>query len=214
MPISNRPISPLPFPGSPAAMMTPSWPAYSPPRSAAACPHVCFRRRAKARGRVVLIYAFSASYLDTRRTLGVRPGLAAAGKAGEIAPIVAGEMAALAADATEEETARARAQLKATLLMALESPSSRVERIASQLPVHGRVLSVPELLKRLEAVDAAAVRRFAAKVCERGEPAVAAVGPVKEFPDRAICLQGAASAGRCLFSVGCQFSRRHVFMRA
>jgi hypothetical protein len=42
----------------------------------------------------------------------------------------------------------------------------------------GRVLSVQEMTARLAAVDAAAIRRFAARLCERGEPAMAAVGPI------------------------------------
>ncbi len=143
-----------------------------------------FQEAREKRGLCYAIYAFSASYLDTG-TLGIYAGTAE-DKAGEIAPIIAGEMEALASGATEEETARARAQLKATLFMGLESPSARCERIASHLPVYGRVLSVEELLARLENVDAAALRRFATKICERGDPAVAAVGPAKRMESRHI----------------------------
>ena len=141
-----------------------------------------FQEAREKRGLCYAIYAFSASYLDTG-TLGVYAGTAE-DKAGEIAPIIAGERESLASGATEEETARARAQLKATLLMGLESPSARCERIAAHLPVYGRVLSVDELTARLEKVDAAAVRRFAAQVCERGDPALAALGPAKRMESR------------------------------
>ena len=95
-------------------------------------------------------------------------------------------MEALASGATEEETARARAQLKATLFMGLESPSARCERIASHLPAYGRVLSVEELMTRLEAVDAAALRRFATRICERGDPALAVLGPAKRMESRQV----------------------------
>jgi predicted Zn-dependent peptidase len=141
-----------------------------------------FQEAREKRGLCYAIYAFYAPYLDTG-PIGIYAGTAE-DKAGEIAPIVAGEMEALALGATEEETARARAQLKATLLMGLESPSARCERIASHLPVYGRVLSVEELMARLEKVDAAALRRFAAKVCERGDPAIAALGPAKRLESR------------------------------
>jgi predicted Zn-dependent peptidase len=141
-----------------------------------------FQEAREKRGLCYAIYAFSASYLDTGM-IGIYAGTAE-DKAGEIAPIIAGEIEGLATGATEEETARARAQLKATLLMGLESPSARCERIASHLPVFGRVLSVEELMTRLEKVDAAAVRRFATNLCERGDPALAALGPAKRMESR------------------------------
>jgi predicted Zn-dependent peptidase len=104
--------------------------------------------------------------------------------AGEIAPIVAGEMTALASGATEAEVARARAQLKAALLMGLESPQVRCEQMTSQLYVYGRLLTVEELIARIDAVDVGAVRRFAERVCGQGEPALVALGPVKRLESR------------------------------
>ena len=90
-------------------------------------------------------------------------------------------MAAMATGATEEETARARAQLKASLLLGLESPQTRCELMTGHLFLYGRILTVAELIARIEAVDAAAVRRFAANLCIHGEPAIAALGPVKKL---------------------------------
>lgn len=141
-----------------------------------------FQEAREKRGLCYSIYAFSHSYSDTG-TIGIYAGTAA-DKAGDLAPIVAGEMAALAAAATEEETARAKAQLRASLLMALESPQARCEQIASHLFTFGRVLPVEETLAKLNAIDAGAVRRFAALVCTRGGPAIAAVGPVKRLEGR------------------------------
>jgi hypothetical protein len=46
------------------------------------------------------------------------------------------------------------------------------------------VLGIEELIGRVEAVDAAALRRFAAALCRRGDPAIAAVGPVKRLESR------------------------------
>ena len=42
---------------------------------------------------------------------------------------------------------------------------------------HGRVLSVEELVAKLDAVDAAAVRRFGARVMDSERPVIATVGP-------------------------------------
>ena len=86
-------------------------------------------------------------------------------------------MAALAETATEEEVARAKAQLKSSFLMGLERPSARAEMIAGHIFTYGRVLSVQEMTEMLEAVDAAAVRRFGESVMQTAAPSVATVGP-------------------------------------
>jgi predicted Zn-dependent peptidase len=105
-------------------------------------------------------------------------------KCAEVAPLVAAEIQAMVTQTSEEEAARARAQLKASLLMGLESPHQRCELMAGHLYAYGRVLSVDELIARVDAVDAAALRAFAENLCRTGNPAIAAVGPVKKLESR------------------------------
>jgi len=135
-----------------------------------------FQEAREKRGLCYAIYAFSQSHRDAG-TIGIYAGTGE-DKAGEVTPLIAAEVEAMATGATEEEAARARAQLRASLLMALESPGARCERIAGHLLNFGRVLSTKEMTARVDAVDAAALRRFAAKLCEQGGPAMASVGPV------------------------------------
>ena len=135
-----------------------------------------FQEAREKRGLCYSIYAFAHSHRDSG-TMGIYAGTGE-DKAGEVAPLVASEIEAMAKGATEEEAARARAQLRASLLMALESPGSRCERIAGHLLNFGRVLSTKEMTARVDAVDAASLRRFASKLMERGSPAMASVGPV------------------------------------
>ena len=80
-----------------------------------------FQEAREKRGLCYAIYAFSQSHRDTG-TIGVYAGTGE-DKAGEVTPLIAAEIEAMAKDATEEEAARARAQLRASLLMALESPA-------------------------------------------------------------------------------------------
>ena len=54
--------------------------------------------------------------------------------------------------------ARARAQLKVSLLMGLERPGARAEQIAGQLFALGRVQSAAEIVAQLDAIDAGAVK--------------------------------------------------------
>ena len=135
-----------------------------------------FQEAREKRGLCYAIYAFAQSHRDTG-SIGIYAGTAD-DKAGEVTPLIAGEIEAMAEGATEEEAARARAQLRASMLMALESPAARCERISGHLLNFGRVLSTKEMTARVDAVDAAALRRFATKLLERGGPAMAAVGPV------------------------------------
>jgi predicted Zn-dependent peptidase len=141
-----------------------------------------FQEAREKRGLCYAISAFSACQSDT----GVIAVYAGTGEreAGEIAPLIAGEIEAMAKNASEEEVARARAQIRASLLMGLESPSSRCERIAGQLFTFGRPLTVADSLARIDAVDAARVRRFAERIFSTGDPAIAAVGPVGRLESR------------------------------
>jgi predicted Zn-dependent peptidase len=134
-----------------------------------------FQEAREKRGLCYSIYAFSQSARDG----GIVCVYTGTGEleAGEIGALVAGEMAALAETAGENEVARAKAQLKSGLLMGLESPSARAEMIAGHLFNFGRVLSVEELTAKLEAVDTAAVRRFGARLMATRSPAIATVGP-------------------------------------
>ena len=127
-----------------------------------------FQEAREKRGLCYAIYAFSQSHRDAG-VIGIYAGTGE-DKAGEVTPLIAAEIEAMAKGATEEEAARARAQLKASLLMALESPGSRCEQIAGHLFNFGRVLSTKEMTARVDAVDAAALRRFATKLCERADP--------------------------------------------
>jgi predicted Zn-dependent peptidase len=134
-----------------------------------------FQEAREKRGLCYSIYAFAQSSKDDG-VVGVYTGTGEA-EAAQIGAVVAGEMAALAETATEEEVARAKAQLKSSFLMGLERPSARAEMIAGHIFNYDRVLSVQEMTERLNAVDAAAVRRFGEKVMAAAKPSVATVGP-------------------------------------
>ena len=58
-------------------------------------------------------------------------------------------------------------------------PSSSIGRLRFFL--YSVAISIAELIASLDAVDAAAVRRFGTRIMEAGIPAVAAVGPVSQL---------------------------------
>ncbi len=104
----------------------------------------------------------------------------------ELLEITADEMKRAADDMSPDEIARARAQMKAGLLMGLESPSSRAERIARLLAIWDRVPTIGETIERIDAVTTGDVREFAAMVAGQGKAALALYGPVT----RAQTLEG------------------------
>ena len=139
-----------------------------------------FQEAREKRGLCYSIYAFSNGFQDSG-FLGIYAGTGES-EAGEISAVIAGEMQGIAANLTEAEVSRARAQLKVSLLMGMERPGTRSEQIAGQLFALGRVQSAAEIVAQLDAIDAAQVKRYAARVIAGANtangPTIAAVGPV------------------------------------
>jgi predicted Zn-dependent peptidase len=134
-----------------------------------------FQEAREKRGLCYSIYSFAQAFTDGGM-LGIYAGTGE-GEAADISAVVAGEMAGLAETATDQEIARAKAQMKSGLLMGLERPATRAEQIAGQLFTYGRIIAVEELTAKVEAVDANAVRRFGARMMNTMQPSVAVVGP-------------------------------------
>ena len=146
-----------------------------------------FQEAREKRGLCYSIYAFASSFSDGG-FVGIYTGTGE-NEAAEISAVVAGEMASLAETATETEVARAKAQLKSGMLMGLERPSARTEQIAGQMLAYGRVLPLEELSARLDAVDAAAVRRFGDRIMQAGRPSIAALGPIGKLENHGVFAQ-------------------------
>jgi predicted Zn-dependent peptidase len=136
-----------------------------------------FQEVREKRGLCYSIYAFTNNFQDGGFT-GIYVGTGE-DDAAEVSAVIAGEMEGLCRAVSDAELARAKAQLKSSLLMGLERPGSRAEQIASQIFTFGRVQSVAEIVAQIERVDASDVRRYAARVM--ASPSIAAVGPVKKL---------------------------------
>jgi predicted Zn-dependent peptidase len=90
---------------------------------------------------------------------------------------VVDEIANAAETLSEAEIARAKAQMKAGLLMALESSSARIEQLARQMFAWGRAKPLEELVAQIESVTVESARAAGRALLARGRPAVAAIGP-------------------------------------
>ena len=138
-----------------------------------------FQKIREDRGLCYAIYAQSAAYEDTGQ-ITVYAGTSEA-EIGELTQLTVEELRRAADDMTDAEVARARAQLRAGLLMGLESPSSRAERNARLLSIWGRIPEVSEAVAKIDAVDTGAVRSYAAELTA-ARAALAIYGPVARAP--------------------------------
>ncbi len=135
-----------------------------------------FQTIREERGLVYSIYSFSSAYRDGG-IFGIYAGTGE-GEVAELVDVTAYELRAISAAAMEEdEIARARAQIKAGVLMSLESTSSRAERIARQIMIFGRSIPISEIAAKIDAVTPEDARRVANRLFST-LPTVAALGPV------------------------------------
>mgnify|MGYP001367384491 CR=1 FL=1 len=134
-----------------------------------------FQSVREERGLAYSVYSFTDSY-DEVGSVGAYVGTDRA-CAAEAISLIRSEIISMAGAATAKEVDRARAMLKSTLLMGLESPQTRAETAVGQLFSHGRILPPAEIVDRLDAVTVDDVRAAAAKALEAGRPAMAIVGP-------------------------------------
>ncbi|MBO6814438.1 MAG: insulinase family protein [Rhizobiaceae bacterium] len=82
----------------------------------------------------------------------------------------------------QSELDRARAQIRAGLLMAMESPAARAGQIARQILLFGRQIPNEELMERLDALSVERVRDLAGRIFQESVPTLAAVGPIANAP--------------------------------
>ena len=134
-----------------------------------------FQEVREIRGLCYSIHAFHMPYTDT--------GLFAlyAGTdetdAPELMRVVIDQIGNATETLTEAEVNRAKAQMKAGLLMALESSEARIGQLARQMLAYGRPIPLEEIVGKVEAVTVESARAAGRALVERGRPAIAALGP-------------------------------------
>jgi predicted Zn-dependent peptidase len=134
-----------------------------------------FQEVREQRGLCYTITAFHMPYTDT--------GLFAlyagtdAPDTPELMRVAVDQISAAADNLTEAEVARVKAQLKASLLMALESSEARSSQLARQMLIYGRAVTLEEIVAKVDAVTVERARAAGRALLARGRPAIAALGP-------------------------------------
>lgn len=91
---------------------------------------------------------------------------------------------AAASRVSEEELRRAKDHLKGSIVLGLESTSSRMANLARQESYFGRFMSMDEMLQRVEQVTADEVQTLAQRFFQPKQIAVAMLGPLGGFKVR------------------------------
>ena len=139
-----------------------------------------FQEVREKRGLCYTIFAQSGAYADAGM-LTIYAGTSGA-EVPELLGLTVDELRRAADDISVAEVDRARAQLKAGMLMGLESPASRAERLARVVAIWDRVPGIEETVTKLDAIDVAAVRDMAGGLAQSGAAALALYGPVGSAP--------------------------------
>ena len=142
-----------------------------------------FQEVRENRGLCYTIFAQAGAYADTGMTT-VYAGTSAE-QVADLATITVDEIKRAADDMTVAEVDRARAQMKAGLLMGLESPSNRAERLARLVQIWDRVPALNETVALIDSVTVDDVRAFAEHMATQAPMALALYGPIDAAPTRA-----------------------------
>lgn len=140
-----------------------------------------FQEVREKRGLCYSIFCSAGAYSDTG-AMTLYAGTSG-DKVGDLAKITIDELRRASDDMSAAEVARARAQMKAGLLMGLESPSSRAERLARMIAIWDRVPELDEVVEKIDGVTTGDVRDFAGQFSDNQPIATAMYGPVASAPD-------------------------------
>ncbi len=140
-----------------------------------------FQEVREKRGLCYSVYAFHWAFADS----GIFGVAASTGEdeVTDLLPVVLDELRKATETITDEEVIRVRNQIRAGLLMSLESPSSRAGQLARQQILWGRTIPLQETVDRINRITADRVKQIARQIFESGKVSLAGIGPVAKLPD-------------------------------
>lgn len=134
-----------------------------------------FQEIREKRGLVYSVYSFNAA-ASKGGLFGIYAGTGEE-EAAELLPAVCDEILKIRNEIGEEELVRAKAQLKAGVLMSLEHPTARCEQNAGHLLTFGRLLDKEEILEKIADTSVQKVIDLANRIFSK-TPTLACLGPV------------------------------------
>ena len=146
-----------------------------------------FERIREDEGLAYSIYSFHASYF-TAGTLGVYAAVAPENFEKTLGLVFEEIRKLRDHPISETELDNHREQLKGSMLMSLESTSSRMTRMAKSMIYYKKLLSIQAVIKALDAVTVADVNQLAQDIFQPGTCAMLVLGPITASPIKDIPL--------------------------
>jgi predicted Zn-dependent peptidase len=137
-----------------------------------------FQNIREKRGLVYAVYSFRSQYAETG-SMAVYAGTSA-DKATIVCRLISEEFDRVSSKGiTGKELARAKEQLKGSLVIGLEDITTRMSRLGRGLMCGAEILSADDLIARIDGISASDVKRVAAKVLA-GPRVLTVIGPVED----------------------------------
>jgi predicted Zn-dependent peptidase len=153
-----------------------------------------FQAVREERGLAYSVYSFAGQYADTGQVglyVGTRPDNLA-----EAMEVVSGELERMRRDpASEEELSRAKENVKARIVLSLESSSARMNRLGGSTLFGLPLLEAEELMARIDGVTLDQLHELADELWAPARLSAAGIGPSTEAFDaavRPVCPEAAA----------------------
>ena len=137
-----------------------------------------FQEIREKRGLVYTVYSFTASHTEDG-LFGIYAGTGAKDLK-NLLPVVVDEIRKVCNDkVTEKELVRAKTQLKASMLMSLESSSATAEVLARQMLIFDRIIPIDEMVERIEKVTLDDIQNTARTIFS-SKPTYTLLGAIKD----------------------------------
>jgi predicted Zn-dependent peptidase len=140
-----------------------------------------FQQLREKRGLCYSIFSFIETLSDTGSIM-IYSGTGK-DQVGELSNVVAEELKKLTSNVLDNEVKRAKAQMKAGMLMALENPFSRCERMARSLTIWGRIIDLEEIIEKIEEVNVQKVKDFGLALLNNKKAGLSLYGPITKAPE-------------------------------
>jgi predicted Zn-dependent peptidase len=146
-----------------------------------------FQEVRESRGLAYSVYSFTNAFQDSGE-LGLYLGTRAE-NLGEAMQVVDAELARMRREpASPDELARAKENLKGRVLLSLESTGARMSRLGSETLADAPLLSLDEVVSRIDAVSLADLEALADELWAPERLSVACIGPDRERFDAALAV--------------------------